>query len=1037
MRLLLSVLLSCFLIAVAFGGTTGKIAGTITDTRTGEALVAANVVVEGTNLGASSNVDGYYVILNVPPGTYRLRASLIGYATLTLVNVRVEIDQTTTSDVRLTEETVQAQEVVVVAERPIVQKDISASRANISAAEVEKLPVSTVAGVVGLQAGVSSTADGLFIVRGSGGTSTINGGGTDNALFLVNGQTLRDARSNAPFTNISLTSIEDIQVQTGGFNAEYGNVRSGLVNVVTKEGSKSEYSFAFIGRYRGAAPKHYEPGPTDPNAYWIRPYIDPAVCWTGTGNGAWDEFTQGQYPVFEGWNSIALKTLQNTNPNDDITPEAARQLFLFQHRKQTEITNSDFDVDMSFGGPMPFVSKDLGNLRFFASYRQSRSMYLVPLSDDALRDYTGQLKLTADVGEGMKLMVEGLIGKSTGTNDNNSGLPGLFTDPVDISDNGFNYSLGSYRDAAIFSYDYWCPSTINRNMQGVKFTHALNPTTYYDASISRFETKYETNPGPVRDIRLLYNFGGYLADEAPFGYPGKDNQSLGGGIGGNMNVNAGWSTSHDSSEATVYEFKFNINSQLDRYNQVQAGAYFSYTDNKVNYSRIEPNLPTNNIWSKWQTTPTQGALYVQDKIEFEGMIANLGLRLEYANAGGNWFDLSNTYDQRLGDARSLFLDSLLTVPTKKIVTLAPRLGIAFPVTDNSKIYFNYGHFFSLPVPEDQFLIRRSLFNQAITRLANPDNPFPRTIQYELGYEQNLFDQFLIRVAGYYKDVTDENKLVEYISADHLVDYTTSTSNQYRDQRGFELTLTKNRGNWIQGFVNYTYAVSTTGYFGVGRYYQDRNEQRVYLADNVYQTKPVPRPFARANIDLFTPEQYGPEVAGISLLGDWRVNFVASYSAGTYFTWTAGGTTAGVEYNAQWKDYFNVNMRLSKNFRIAQMDLQFFVDISNLLDTKYFSYALGFSDSKDYLNYMKSLHLPADVAGDETHPKFGYTNYPGSDTPGDYRTVPYEPYDPNDPDPAHKQYVLDNKAYIDMPNQPWLAFLNPRNVFYGIRIGYDF
>lgn len=1036
MRLLLSVLSSLIFVSIVLGGTTGKIVGTVTDSRTGEKLVAANVVVEGINMGASSNVDGYYVILNVPPGTYRVKSSLVGYRTTTFVDVRVEIDQTTTSNFRLVEETVEAQEVIVVAERPVVQKDISASRANISSAEVEKLPVSTVAGVVGLQAGVSATSDGLFVVRGSGGDGTINGGGTDNTLFLVNGQSLRDARSNAPYTNISLTSIEDIQVQTGGFNAEYGNVRSGLVNVVTKEGSKSKYSFAFIGRYRAAAPKHFEPGPTDPNAYWIRPFVDPAVCWAGTANGAWDLFTQAQYPVFEGWNVISRKTLENANPDDDLSPEAARQLFMFQHRKQTEITNFDFDVDMSFGGPFPIVSEDLGNLRFFASYRQARSMYLVPLSDDALRDYNGQLKLTADVGEGMKLMVEGLIGRATGTNDNNSGLPGLFTDPVDIADNGFNYSLGSYRDAAIFGYDYWCPSTIRRNMQGIKFTHVLNPTTYYDVSVNRFATEYETNPARLRDTRKLYNFGGYLVDEAPFGYPGLGVASAG-GIGGNMNVNAGWSTSHDSSKAAVYEFKFNISSQLDRYNQVQAGAYFSYTDNKVNYSRIEPNLTSSNIWSKWETTPTQGALYVQDKIEFEGMIANLGLRLEYAHAGGNWFNLSNLYDSRLGDARSLFLDSLLTEPTKKIFTLAPRLGIAFPVTDNSKIYFNYGHFFSLPVPEDQFLIRRSLFNQAITRLANPNNPFPRTIQYELGYEQNLFDQFLVRLAGYYKDVSDENYLVTYTSADNLVNYTTSTPNRYRDHRGFELTLTKNRGDWIQGFVNYTYAVSTTGYFGVGRSYQDRNQQREYLRDNVYQTKPIPRPVARANIDLFTPEQYGPEFAGISLLGDWRVNFVASYSAGTYFTWTAGAGTAGIEYNAQWKDYFNVNMRLSKNIRIAQANVQFFVDVSNLFDFKYFSYALGFSDSKDYFNYMKSLHLPADVAGDETHPKFGYTNYPGDDRPGDYRTVPYEPYDPNDPDPAHKQRVLDTKAYIDMPNQPWLAFLNPRNIFYGIRIGFDF
>jgi CarboxypepD_reg-like domain len=110
-----------------FAGTTGKIVGTVSDARTGEKLVAANVVVQGANLGASTNLDGYFIILNIPPGTYRLRASLVGYTSVTQVDVRVEIDQTTTTNFRMSEETVQAQEVVIVAERPIVQKDISAT----------------------------------------------------------------------------------------------------------------------------------------------------------------------------------------------------------------------------------------------------------------------------------------------------------------------------------------------------------------------------------------------------------------------------------------------------------------------------------------------------------------------------------------------------------------------------------------------------------------------------------------------------------------------------------------------------------------------------------------------------------------------------------------------------------------------------------------------------------------------------------------------------------------------------------------------
>jgi len=1026
-RKILFFLISLFVTHFVLAGTTGKIAGTITDARTGEKLVSANVTLEDTRTGASTNIEGYYVLLNIPPGNYRLKASLLGYTPSTVTNVRVDIDQTTTIDIQLNEESVQAEEVIVVAQRPVVQKDVSNSRANISPVEVEKLPVATVAGVVGLQAGIETTGEGQFVIRGGAAAQT---------NFMVNGQSLRDARDNRPYTGISLTSIENIQIQTGGFNAEYGNVRSGLVNVVTKEGSKSAYSFAFIGRYSPARQKHFGAGPYDPNAYWVRPYIDPAVAFTGTNNGVWDDHTKRQYPEFEGWNAVSARTLQNTDPNDDLTPEAARQLFLFQHRKKIAITNSDYDVDMSFGGPVPFISDQLGGLRFFASYRQARNMYLFPLSDDALRDYNGQLKITSDLGDGMKLAIEGLISKSTGTSDNNTGNSGVFTTPGDLSENGYNYTIGSYRDAALFGYDYWAPTAIRRNMVGAKFTHVVSPSTYYDASLHRFETKYETNPGQARDSSRIYRFGNaFYVDEAPFGFP---LYQSGDGIGSRMNMSLGWAGSRDSSMTATYNLKFAITSQLDQYNQAQAGVEFIYTDNDVIYAQRDLRLTANNSRSAWHTFPKQGAVYVQDKIEFEGMIANVGLRLDYSHAGSNWFANYNPYDPRFGDIRSLGLDSLLTEPTKKIVTLSPRLGVAFPISTDSKIFFNYGHFRDLPVPEDLFLIRRFTATYSISRLANPNNALPKTVSYELGYEQNIFDEFLLRVAGYYKDVTDETRLVRYTSSSNQVNYTVSTNNTYRDIRGAEITASRNRGSWVQGFINYTYDVRTNGYFGYGRYYEDRVQQRVEIIDkNVYQEKPLPQPFARMNLDFFTPENIGPEFLGQSLLGDWRVNFVASWRSGGYFTWGGPGGKPGVADNVQWTDSYNVNMRVSKNFRVSRANIQLFMDVNNLFNFKQMSKQLGFANRQDYEDYLTSLHLPADIAGDENDQKLGYRNFPGDDRPGDYRTVPYEPYEPNDPDPAHRQYVLDNKAYIDMPNQEYLAFLNPRDVYFGVRMSFDF
>ena len=307
------------------------------------------------------------------------------------------------------------------------------------------------------------------------------------------------------------------------------------------------------------------------------------------------------------------------------------------------------------------------------------------------------------------------------------------------------------------------------------------------------------------------------------------------------------------------------------------------------------------------------------------------------------------------------------------------------------------------------------------------------MQYELGYEQNIFDEFLLRVAGYYKDVSLQPLQVEYISRDNTVSYTRSEPNNYQDVRGFELTLTKNRGNWIQGFLNYTYDVRSAGNFGFGTYYESASLQSNYEAttrDN-YQEKPIPRPYANANIDMFTPSEYGPQLGNIYLLGDWRASFVASWTSGYYLTWVGGGSIPGIVNNVQWSDRWNVDLRISKTFRFMGIDLQIFADISNLFNYKYMT-DYGFVDNNDYLAYMKSLHLPSEVFDQ----RFGYVNIPGEDEPGDYRTGPYIPWDENASD-SQKDEWRKNKSYIDMPNQEYFAFLNPRDVYWGLKLSLEF
>ncbi len=216
--ILLSILLSSHYI---FAGTTGKIAGRVVDGETGMGLPGVNVIVEGTNMGAATDAEGYYAILNVPPKTYIVKASMIGFSEQRMTNVLVRTDLTTTVNFSLTTEILTSEEIVVVAERPVIIKDLAGSHQTISGKEIEALPVTSVGEAIGLQAGVSQN----FEVRG---------GGQNQVLFRVDGITLRDGRSNQPISDVPLSAVQEISVQKGGFSAEYNDVRSGIVNVVSK-----------------------------------------------------------------------------------------------------------------------------------------------------------------------------------------------------------------------------------------------------------------------------------------------------------------------------------------------------------------------------------------------------------------------------------------------------------------------------------------------------------------------------------------------------------------------------------------------------------------------------------------------------------------------------------------------------------------------------------------------------------------------------------------------------------------------------------
>ena len=489
--------------SISVAGTTGKIAGIVSDKVTGEQLAGVNIQIKGTYQGAASDDNGYYVILNVDPGTHELKANMIGYSPVSVTNVRVEIDLTATIDIQLTTEVIEGESVLVLAEKKLIRVDVAASQKSISSENIDQLAVSSISDVIALQAGISG-----FSVRG---------GSYNETMFMVDGIVLNDERTSDPSTNIPLSSIQNISVQTGGFSAEYHNVRSGVVNVVTKEGSEDSYSGSIFFRNSSPGQKHFGMSPYDKNSFWNRPYFDDDVAWAGTENSVWDEYTQRQFPTFEGWNRVSEQTLADSDPNNDLSPSGAQKLFTWENRKNGAIAKPDFNIDAGFGGPVPFISKKFGNLRFFFSTMIEQDEYLYEVSRSGLDRSSSFLKLTSDITKQMKLTYSFLSGKVEGTALSRGGGTSIMNDIWDLASQvnrrGFTMPW------RLFTNIYWSPTTVKNRTNALKLTHQLSSKTFYKILIKHDYKDYYTWHGARRDTTQDYEvIDGYFVDETTFSF---------------------------------------------------------------------------------------------------------------------------------------------------------------------------------------------------------------------------------------------------------------------------------------------------------------------------------------------------------------------------------------------------------------------------------------------------------------------------------------------------------------------------------------
>ncbi|MCP5062999.1 MAG: TonB-dependent receptor [Ignavibacteriae bacterium] len=805
-----------------FAGETGKISGYIIDKSTGEALIGANVIIDGTYLGAAADIDGYYFIINITPGKHKMIVSSIGYNKTIIQDIIVNVDRTTKIDVELSSESIMLEEeVVVTAKKPLITKDLTSSSSTVSADEITMMPVENMHQVVNIQAGV---VDGHF-----------RGGRGGEVSYLVDGISVNDAYDGGVSIEVENNSIRQLEVISGTFNAEYGNAMSGVVNIITKDAGQS---------YSGSA-----------TAYLGKYY------------------------------SVNNEIYQNL---DDPTSATSA------------------DVQFSFDGPTKLVK----NLGFFVSGRY--------VNDDGL--YYG--KRVYNMTDFLPFLPTGdneFVPMSSGSRKSVNGK---------LTYQGQNWKASwntIYDDNENIYYDHgfsWAPDGLMNHFRN----NLLNS----------IQLSFIPNQSSFASLKLAYNmsdYEGYLyEDEFDKNYldpkQGIPNSNYTFRQGGQQ-------TSRYDRHTYTSIAQLAFESQIAKEHKIKIGIegtsyeIFNHGKDIVNLTEGELDdfgqeiftLGYRNLGTPgnqfYEANPFSVASYIQDKMEYDIMIVNLGVRFDYFNANTTMpVDLRNPYQKT---PNPNFPGAGENVDVEAKYQVSPRLGLSFPISDQGAIHFSYGHFFQMPTMQylyqnNDYIIDQSQLNSVT---GNPNLEAQKTVKYELGLQQVIFPNVALDLSVYYSDI--RNLLAtEIISTYEGFKYARFTNQDYANVTGVIASLDKRFADYFSLKVDYTLQIAEG----------NSSDPMSVFNDTKGSVEPE-----KVVVPLDWDQRHTVNLtANVGQPGDWIVGIIARYGSGTPFTEDIVlSNSVRFENGGRKPSTFYFDLKADKNFNFLGIDWHAILLVYNLFD----------------------------------------------------------------------------------------------------------
>lgn len=893
----LTPLILIFILAFAlplYGGVTGKISGTVIDKDTGEPLPGVNVIIVGTTMGAATTMDGFFHIINVPVGTFSVKASMIGYEAVTLEEAKVSSDLTTTLNFELKATPVEIPGITVTAERPMVLLDATSTTYIATGALLDRQPIDDFQDVIAGLPGVVESAGGS---SGATGGLHLRGGRADEVAYMVDGMSIKDPITGGAGADVNVSSIEEMAITTGGFNAEYGQAMSGVVNIITKEGR----TFEGLARYGsdGVFGGEYDEG---------RHRIEANIG--------------GPFPLHEKllyYLSSEVTLRDHQQAYDFVKSNTDRERYSLQGKLTYKITPT---MKLNLSGLL--TRNQHGSYAIFIglpglvqTFSENSFKYVPPeyRRSTFTKAYQTVAALTHQIGTNTFYELKfGYFNTHTilgvrdwkDEEDRNWWEDYEFIDWHYRPESYWAYDIGVGWDAVDEDSNYYYP-------YGVPNVFLMGYPGYWQERQSEY---YGMNFGITSQLTPHH--------QVKLGLEGKwhtVSRELGQYIGRGGTEDYIYNVEVVNGDTVSADTMTIVPGDQDL---IEASLYFDVYDDDYD----EPFKSVH---------PREAAFYIQDKIEYPGFIANAGLRVDY-------FDANTWRFRYLLYPRDPVTGELDTTAAEVKWQVSPRLGISFPVTERSVFHIAYGHFFQMS--RMQWLYDN--YNTALQekpggwgRIGNPNLEAQKTIQYEIGLSHQFTENTALHITTFYKDLYNIIGTRFFVA---LPDpYSAYVTDDYGNVKGVEFVFQKRATQYLSGSLSYTLskAEGTASYTTEAYYDYIANVpvdpytgEPFVLPKRGYPLEFDQRHTLNCNLDFLIPDGFGPVISGVRPFQNINLNSIISASSGLPYTERDSRNYLVGETNAKRLPWiWNVGLRVAKDFSLFGRKLQLFTQITNLFNIR--------------------------------------------------------------------------------------------------------